>query len=200
LRDKPDVLGRVLAHATQPLALAAAVNATRWALVDVLKSSGLPLELCSGGRTKFNRARLGVPKQHGLDAACVGVVEALHGWDIPVLCIGCTERGSYQRTRLMAAGFPRGYLLRQKQVHGFQTGDMVKAVVPAGKKVGEYIGRVGIRASGSFNIQTPTGVVQGISWKYCRVLSRGDGCSYHVRARCLLQYTPVLPTANAGGI
>src|SRR5437016_13745083 len=79
LHAKPDVLGRVLAHATTPLAAAAAVNATRWALVDVLKSSGLPLELCSGGRTKFNRARLGVPKQHGLDAACLGGVAALHG-------------------------------------------------------------------------------------------------------------------------
>src|SRR5204862_5081342 len=155
--------GRLLLQATQPLAAVAAVNATRWALVAVLKSSGLPLELASGGRTKFNRARLGVPKQHGLDAACVGAVEALHGWDIPVLCIGCMGRGSYQRTRLMATGFPRGSLLRQKQVHGFQTGDMVQAVVPAGKKVGAYIGRVGIRASGSFNIQTPTGVMQGIS-------------------------------------
>jgi 5-methylcytosine-specific restriction endonuclease McrA len=200
LRDQPDVLGRVLAHATTPLAAAAAVNTTRWALVDVLKSSGLPLELCSGGRTKFNRARLGVPKQHGLDAACVGRVEALHRWDISVLCIGCTGRGRYQRTRLTAAGFPRGYLLRQKQVHGFQTGDMVKAVVPAGKKVGEYIGRVGIRASGRFNIQTPTGVVQGISWTHCRVLSRGDGYTYHVRARCVSQHAPVLPTAKAGGI
>jgi 5-methylcytosine-specific restriction endonuclease McrA len=199
LHDKPDVLGRVLAHATQPLAAAAAVNATRWALVDVLKASGLPLELCSGGRTKFNRARLGVPKQHCLDAACVGGVEALHGWGIPVLCIGCMGRGSYQRTRLTAAGLPRGYLLRQKQVHGFQTGDMVKAVVPAGKKAGEYIGRVGIRASGRFNIQTPTGVVQGLSWQYCRILSRGDGYTYHVRARCVLQHTPFRPTAKAGG-
>jgi hypothetical protein len=190
LHDKPDVLGRVLAHATTPLAAAAAVNTTRWALVDVLTSSGLPLELSSGGRTKFNRARLGVPKQHGLDAACVGDVEGLHGWGIPVLCIGCRGRGSYQRTRLTAAGFPRGYLLRQKQVRGFHTGDMVRAVVPAGKNVGEYIGRVGIRASGSFNIQTPTGVVQGISWTHCRVLSRGDGYTYHVRARCLSQHAP----------
>jgi hypothetical protein len=141
-----------------------------------------------------------VPKQHGPDAACVGDVEALHRWDIPALCIGCTGRGSYQRTRLTVAGFPRGYLLRQKQVRGFQTGDMVQAVVPAGKKGGEYIGRVGIRASGRFNIQTPTGVVQGISWTHCRVLSRGDGYTYHVRARCVSQHAPVLPTAKVGGI
>jgi hypothetical protein len=61
---------------------------------------------------------------------------------------------------------------------------MVKAVVAAGKKAGEYSGRVAIRASGCFNIQTKAGVVQGISWQYCRVLSRGDGYSYHARARC----------------
>jgi hypothetical protein len=200
LRDKPDVLKRVLAHATKPLASAAAVNATRWALVEALKRCGLPLELCSGGRTKYNRARLGVPKQHCLDAACGGAVDALRDWDIPVLCIGCTGRGSYGRTRLTAAGFPRGYLTRQKRVHGFQTGDMVKAIVTAGKKAGEYIGRVAIRTSGSFNIQTPTGVVQGISWRHCRVLSRADGYTYHTRARCSSQHAPFLHIAKARGL
>ena len=200
LRDKPDVLGRVLAHARKPLDAAAAVNATRWALVDVLRSSVLPLELSSGGRTTLNRARLGVPKQHCLDAACVGAVEVLDNWDVPVLCIGCVGRGSYQRTRLTAAGFPRGYLMRQKQVRGFQTGDMVKAVVTTGKKVGEYIGRVAIRACGRFNVQTGTSVVQGISWRHCHVLSRGDGYTYHTRAHCSEQHAPFHPTAKAGGL
>jgi 5-methylcytosine-specific restriction endonuclease McrA len=200
LHDRPEVLERVLAHATKPLDAAAAVNATRWALVDVLKRSGLPLELSSGGRTKWNRARLDLPKQHGLDAACVGVVEGLHGWDIPVLCIGCMGRGSYQRTLLTATGFPRGYLMRQKMVRGFQTGDMVSAVVTAGTKVGEHVGRVAIRATGRFNIRTPQGVVQGISWRHCRVLSRGDGYIYHARACCDEQHAPFRPTAKAEGI
>ncbi|HKO24605.1 MAG TPA: RNA-guided endonuclease IscB, partial [Chloroflexota bacterium] len=141
LRDKSDQLARVLAQAREPLDAAAAVNATRWALVDALRRRGVSLDLASGGRTKFNRAKLGVPKQHCLDAACVGCVEALHGWDVAVLCIGCRGRGSYQRTLLSAHGFPRGYLMRQKQVRGFQTGDIVRASVPSGKKAGEYIGR-----------------------------------------------------------
>jgi hypothetical protein len=34
------------------------------------------------------------------------------------------ERGSYRRTRLNRFGFPRGYLMRRKQVRGFQTGDL----------------------------------------------------------------------------
>jgi 5-methylcytosine-specific restriction endonuclease McrA len=204
LHDRPEVLERVLAHATKPLDAAAAVNATRWVLVDVLKPSGLPLELSSGGRTKWNRARLDMPKQHCLDAACVGVLEGLHGWDIPVLCIGCTGRGRYQRTLLLATGFPRGYLMRQKRVRGFQTGDMVSAVITAGTKVGEYVGPVAIRATGRFNIRTPQGVVQGISWRHCRMLSRGDGYIYHARARCSSHHdaarAPFRPTAKAGGI
>jgi 5-methylcytosine-specific restriction endonuclease McrA len=200
LHDRPDVLARVLAQAKKPLRAAAAVNATRWALVDVLRLCAVALELASGGRTKLNRAKLGVPKQHSLDAACVGHVEALHRWDVPVLCIGCTGRGSYQRTRLTSHGLPRGYLMRQKQVHGFQTGDMVRAIVPSGKKTGAYVGRVAVRASGSFNVQTSTAVVQGISWRHCHVLSRGDGYTYHTRTRCSEQHAPFLPTAKAGGL
>jgi hypothetical protein len=55
---------------------------------------------------------------------------------------------------------------------------MVRARVPSGKKAGVHAGRVAVRASGSFNIQTPAGVVQGISHKHCRVLMRGDGYAY----------------------
>lgn len=89
-------------------------------------------------------------------------------------------RGSYQRTRLSKFGFPRGYLMRQKQVKGFQTGDMVKAIVPTGKKAGTHTGRVAVRKTGSFNIQTEQGAVQGISYKYCTVIQRGDGYGYHL--------------------
>lgn len=94
------------------------------------------------------------------------------------LAIKCTGRGSYQRTRLNKYGFPRGYLMRQKQVQGFQTGDRVKAVVPTGKKAGVHVGRVAVRQSGSFNIQTLAGAVQGISHKYCRLLQQADGYGY----------------------
>ncbi|MFN7695138.1 MAG: hypothetical protein ACK5O3_13970, partial [Burkholderiales bacterium] len=53
------------------------------------------------------------------------------------------------------------------------------AVLPStSKKAGVHTGRVAVRATGSFNIQTPAGVVQGISHKHCVVLMRGDGYSY----------------------
>jgi hypothetical protein len=138
----------------------------------------LPVETGSGGRTKWNRSRLDIPKSHALDAACVGDVMAVSDWRIPVLKIEAKGRGAYQRTRLTAEGFPRGYLMRQKSVHGFQTGDIVRAEVGSGKKAGVYHGRVAIRSTGSFNVQTPDGVIQGISWKACTVLQRSDGHGY----------------------
>ncbi|MEN8218901.1 MAG: hypothetical protein ABFS56_21520 [Pseudomonadota bacterium] len=46
-------------------------------------------------------------------------------------------------------GFPRTSPKKQKRVKGFQTGDIVKAVVTKGKKVGTYIGRVIVRATGN---------------------------------------------------
>ena len=185
LKDKPDILKRVQAQAKAPLKDAAAVNATRWALFEALKASGLPVETGSGGCTKFNRARLCVPKTHALDAACVGQVDALRGWQCPTLAIKATGRGSYQRTRLDRFSFPRGYLTRDKRVKGFQTGDRVVARVPTGKKAGVHVGRVAIRASGSFNIQTVRGVVQGVSHRDCQMLQRADGYGYSMQDSAL---------------
>lgn len=50
--------------------------------------------------------------------------------------------------------------------------------VDQGKKVGTYTGRVAVRKTGSFNIQTSNEVIQGISHKYCSVIQRADGYSY----------------------
>ena len=191
LARKPEVLKRIQAQARQPLRDAAAVNATRWALAERLKATGLPVDLASGGRTKFNRVRLGLPKTHALDAVCVGQMDGVQGWQVhgwrkPVLQIRCTGRGSYQRTRLDKFGFPRGYLMRSKAVAGFATGDLVKAVVPAGAKQGSYRGRVAVRATGSFNIQTREGVVQGIHHRHCKVLQRGDGYGYQQQPKIAL--------------
>ena len=178
LQKQPERLARILKHSKASLRDAAAVNATRFALADALRDTGLVVESASGGRTKFNRQRFGIPKTHALDAVCVGDVDGVAGWQKPTLAIKCTGRGSYQRTRLDRNGFPRGYLLRQKRVEGFGTGDYVKAVVPKGKHQGVHVGRVAIRKTGSFNLQTPQEVLQGISHRYCQLLQRGDGYGY----------------------
>ena len=161
-------------------------------MFQALKTTGLSVETGTGGRTKFNRARLHVPKTHAMDAACVGNVNAVEDWCVPVLAIKATGRGSYQRTRLTAHGFPRGYLTRQKRHFGFQTGDRVRADVPAGTKAGAHVGRVAVRATGSFNIQTPQGVVQGVSHRHCSVLQRADGYGYS-HSGAASKATPAVP-------
>jgi hypothetical protein len=81
-------------------------------------------------------------------------------------------------------GFPRTGPRDAKSVQGFQTGDIVKAIVTSGKKVGTYVGRVAVRATGSFNITTAKGTVQGISFKYCKAVHRMDGYGYRVEKLC----------------
>jgi len=189
LAHDPERLASILAQATAPLKDAAAVNATRNALFFTLRDTGLPLEAGTGGRTKWNRSRLDIPKTHALDAACVGIVDSVANWQMPVLSIKATGRGSRKRTRLDRYGFPRGYLMRGKAVRGFRTGDLVRAVVPSGAKAGTWTGRVAVRANGSFNVQTPAGTIQGISHRHCRFLMRGDGYSYTPR-------TALLPAVN----
>lgn len=198
LAKDPVRLARILARAKRPLKDAAAVNATRWELLGALKATGLPMVTGSGGQTKFNRTRLGIPKTHALDAACVGAVDTVLDWKRPALAIKATGCGSYQRTRLDAYGFPRGYLTRQKRIHGFQTGDMVTANVTQGKKAGLYKGRLAVRASGNFNIQTPQGVIQGISHRYCTVVQRADGYGYSLVAKMDVTGTPLNSDESKG--
>ena len=53
----------------------------------------------------------------------------------------CSEKRA--RKLLDTLGFPRGYLMRGKSVHGFRTGDRVTACVPEpSKKAGTYTGQV----------------------------------------------------------
>ena len=196
LAHDPKRLARILAQAKRPLHDAAAVNATRWALFNALKATGLPVTTGSGGQTKYNRHVLTIPKTHALDAACVGRVDTISGWRKPTLSIKCSGRGSYQRTRLNKFGFPRSYLMREKSIKSFRTGDMVMAVVPNGKKAGIHIGRVAVRASGSFNIQKQGVVVQGISHKHCRIVQRGDGYGYSQ----LPHFLPTLPSRSRADV
>jgi 5-methylcytosine-specific restriction endonuclease McrA len=177
VRDKTR-LARILTQAKAPLRDAAAVNATRLALHKALSNTGLPVEASTGGRTKWNRTRFGIPKTHALDATCVGQCDAVIGWKQPTLSIKATGRGAYQRTRLTAHGFPRGYLMRTKSAFGFATGDMVQALINKGVKTGTYTGRVAIRATGSFNITSNGKTVQGISHKCCTRLQQADGYEY----------------------
>jgi 5-methylcytosine-specific restriction endonuclease McrA len=185
LSGQPEVLKRILAQAKAPLKDAAALNASRWALFERLKTVGLPVETGTGGRTKFNRNRQGYPKAHWTDAACVGISGAkvlIPLYAAPLIVKACGH-GSRQMCRVDRFGFPRTSAKTQRTVNGFSTGDMVCATVTSGKKAGHYFGKVAVRFSGSFNIQTDTGTVQGISHKFCSVIHKADGYAYSRRQR-----------------
>jgi 5-methylcytosine-specific restriction endonuclease McrA len=180
LKKKPDLLKRLLAQAQTPLQDAAAVNTTRWELFRRLETLGLPIECGEGALTKYNRSTRDFPKTHWLDAACVGksTPEILKIQGVQPLLIRANGYGCRQMCRMDKYGFVRTGPKEAKFVKGFQTGDIVKAVVTSGSKVGTYVGRVALRTRGSFNITTAKETVQGISFKYCQAVHRMDGYSY----------------------
>ena len=177
LKKKPDLLKKIKSKAKKPLLDAAAVNATRNKLVKVL-SNLLPTLTATGAQTKYNRTRLNLEKKHWIDAACVGDIDSLKLLTNQSLKIKCNGHGTRQMCRTNKYGFPVRYVPRFKFVFMFQTGDIVKAVVTSGKKIGQYIGRIATRSTGSFNISTRDKLVQGISYKYCKTIHFKDGYSY----------------------
>ncbi|MEH2198063.1 RNA-guided endonuclease IscB [Nostoc sp.] len=181
LKKDPTRLEKILKQAKRPLADAAAVNTTRFALLKVLKSSGLPVEIGTGGLTKFNRSQQMLEKTHWLDAACVGKsTPELIIKDVKPLLISANGHGSRQSCRTDKFGFPSRHVPREKIHFDFQTGDIVRAVVTTGKKIGNYVGKVAIRSTGSFNISTKNGLIQGISHNFCKRIHAKDGYSYAI--------------------
>ncbi|WP_327304964.1 RNA-guided endonuclease IscB [Streptomyces sp. NBC_01298] len=181
LKSSPRQLARILAQVKAPLCDAAAVNATRWALWRALGAAFPMVHTASGGRTKWNRRRTGLTKTHTLDALCVGHLDAVSRTPARLLAVTATGRGTYARTRTDKYGFPRLRLPRQKQFFGYQTGDLARAIVPTGKKTGTHTGRIAVRATGSFNIKTAHGLIQGLGHKHFRLLQRADGYAYTTR-------------------
>jgi len=154
-----------------------AVNATRNRLVDELNGSGLPVLLGTGAETKFNRCKQEYPKVHWIDSACVGKTGG-NVWldpEMQVLLIKATGHHSRRMQQPDRYGFPHAAPKGCSVVHGFSTGDIVRAVVPPGRKTsGTHVGRVAIRTTGTFRV----GMIDGINWKYCTFIQRKDGYSY----------------------
>jgi 5-methylcytosine-specific restriction endonuclease McrA len=179
LAKKPEILKQILTQAKRPLKDAAAVNTTRWALFNTLKGFGLPVSTGSGGRTKFNRTRLQLPKTHSLDAACVGIVEKLSVLTTKILEVKSTGHGCRRFCRINKYGFP---CTEPKQdFNHVSTGDFVKVSITKDRKnvsSGTYTGRV--------KTPTPKGcevVINGFrvgfsSMTSVKTIHRNDGFSY----------------------
>lgn len=169
---------KVRAQAKAPLKDAAAVNTTRWALWRRIQALGLPVETGSGGLTKFNRTRLGLPKEHWLDAACVGIStpSTLQVESDAALHVTARGHGRRQMHNVDKRGFPVGKpRSRRRHFHGFQTGDLVRAVVLKGKYAGVHVGRIAVRSRSSFKLN---GI--DVHQKYLKLLQRADGYKYAI--------------------
>jgi 5-methylcytosine-specific restriction endonuclease McrA len=178
LAKKPDILSRILRQAKLPLKDAAAVNSTRFCLFGRLKETGLPVETGTGGRTKYNRVRLDLPKTHWIDSACVGIVQNLQVLTSQPLLITAKGWGNRQMCTPNKYGFPTKHRTRCKTFFGFQTGDMVRAILPTGKFAGVHVGRLTVRESGVFEMKTLIGKVSPVRHKYCKSIHRNDGYMY----------------------
>ncbi|HHG9016006.1 TPA: RRXRR domain-containing protein, partial [Enterobacter hormaechei subsp. xiangfangensis] len=148
--------------------------------VKELGNINVPVLTGTGAETKYNRVSQGYKKEHYIDALCAGTTGAkvYIPKKLKPLLIKKERRNNRQMCLVDKYGFPRGKAKGSKIVHGFKTGDIVKAVVLKGKKKGTYKGKVAVRSSGSFNIKVKQGIVEGIGWKNCVMLYRFDGYSY----------------------
>src|SRR5215472_1119116 len=143
-------------------------------------ATGLPVEVGSGGRTKYNRSRLALPKTHWLDAAAVGAStpERLITAGVVPLLISATGRGHRRLCNVTALGFPVSHRQRHKRYFGFQTGDLVRAVVPERLACrGTHVGRVAVRARGYFSITTKQGKITDVPHRFCQLVGRSNGYS-----------------------
>lgn len=181
----------VQAQARTPLKDAAAVNTTRHKIRDVLSGHGLPIEVGTGGRTKFNRVRMGLSKSHWADAACVGAStpERLKIYAGAPLLIRARNHGypigRRQMMKVDRHGFPRKEQAKSsKRVHGFQSGDIARAEIPAGRRrkyAGNHVGRLTIRKNGRFQFRKGDGKKMDVHYQHLTLLRRADGYEYESR-------------------
>ena len=177
LFNKPELLKKIKASLKRPLKDASAVNATRNKLLAEMLKTGLAVETGTGAQTKYNRKLYRIPKTHALDAACVGDIQGIKNWNIPHLGIKCIGRGSYARTRLDKYGFPRIYFPKEKRVFGFQSGDIVKAVIKTKDAFKTVIGKIAVRTRGYFALVYEK-ISFDVKWCNCKIIQRADGYQY----------------------
>ncbi len=180
---------QVQAQARMPLRDAAMMNATRYKIRDMLNGFDLPLEIGTGGRTKFNRTRAGLEKSHWADAACVGESTPEQwrtgaGQVQEIRSRSYARRGRRQVCLVDKIGFPRTGGKAAVRPFGYQTGDLVRVEKTKGKWAGIYQGRISVRSSGDFVFSPRSKETQPPSFRAENIVKLLDRCgSYEYSAR-----------------
>ena len=176
LSKQPALATKILKQAKAQLKDVAAVKSTRWALFKLLKTTGLPVTIGTDARTKFNRRRFDLPKEHWIDAACVGEIESLTLLTTQPLLVKATGHGCRQVIPMNKYGFPREGYKAKKPLPGWKTGDIVNVV--SGKNA--WLKSVRIKtvfAQGSFDIK-PGDKIFSVSRNHIKPIHRQDGYGY----------------------
>jgi 5-methylcytosine-specific restriction endonuclease McrA len=176
LKDKPSILERVLRQAKTPLKDAAAVNASRWKIFETLQATGLPVTTGSGAMTKYNRRRLELPKEHWIDAACVGEVYKLTMKTHQPLLVTAMGHGCRHMVQMDKYGFPRKGYKAKKPVPGWKTGDIINAI----KGKNAFLKGVRIktvRSKGNFESRHGDEILS-VSRNHIQPIHRRDGYNY----------------------
>ena len=184
LATRPALLMKLQSQAQVSLRDVAAINSTRFVLLERLKARGLPVEVSSGGETKFNRNQQQIPKSHWLNAVCIGpnTPENLKWDQVQPLAIKAMGHGKRQMVNVDAFGFPRGKP-KGTPVHPFRTGDVVRAAIPKGKYVGEYEERISSIKTSETRVGIPNKKGQGTIYLQTKYITTkifsSDGFDYN---------------------
>ena len=183
LATRPALLMKLQSQAQVSLRDVAAINSTRFVLLERLKARGLPVEVSSGGETKFNRNQQQIPKSHWLNAVCIGpnTPENLKWDQVQPLAIKAMGHGKRQMVNVDAFGFPRGKP-KGTPVHPFRTGDVVRAAIPKGKYLGEYEERISSIKTSETRVGIPNKKGQGTIYLQTKYITTkifsSDGFDY----------------------
>ena len=109
LREKPDVLKRMLAQAKAPLKDAAAVNSTRWALYERLHALGLPLEVGTG-RKRQNIIVSPEICQKPIGLMRLALVQVRQICCASIMCIPCSFKRTEEAVGRCAEWINMGFL------------------------------------------------------------------------------------------
>ena len=155
-------------------------------MLNRLKATGSPVEVASGGLTKFNCYLRQIPKTHRLDATCVGdsTPMVLHWQHVSPLAIKAMGHGKRQVSNVDAYGFPGGKP-KGIPVHPFRTVDILRAEIPKGIYAGTYVSRIAetktTQMQAGFKSKTGSRVV--CHTKYLTKLFNVDGYEYSLLQR-----------------
>lgn len=201
LSHDPERLKKVKGQLKKGLQPAAAVQTIRNATHKLLcESTGLPVSLWSGGRTKMNRVKQGYLKDHWIDAICVGETgeRVTMPPDMQPLLIRAMGRGNRHFQETDSYGFPRVKKVaidgkevmvrcnakeKRKRVgsNGVQTGDMVLFRHKTGLEFKSRVISIDPKSkSGGVTARHPTtGKKISARAAACKILQKTDGYGYN---------------------